>query len=104
FNIVTGENEAGKSTLFRALHHAFFTPYGSGAQEIRDLQPWGTELAPEVRVEFRIGEARYRLEKSFLLQPRCRLAVWEDGRFRDLAEADAADERVRNFLLGERPS
>src|SRR5690606_6616618 len=80
-NIVSGENEAGKTTLFTALHHAFFTPYTSTARDIRDLQPWGTDLSPEVTVEFREGGSRFRLTKSFLNQPRCVLAEWIDGRF-----------------------
>ncbi len=103
FNIVAGKNEAGKTTLFRALHHALFTPYGSSASEVRDLVPWGTELSPEVTVEFRVNGERFRLVKSFLHQARCALLEWDSDRFRDLADGDKAEERVRAYLLGERP-
>ncbi len=103
FTLVTGKNEAGKSTLFRALHHALFTPYSSNAQEIRELQTWGTELSPEVTVELRVGDERYQVTKSFLHQQRCVLAEWDGTRFRDVANGDRADERIRAFLLGDRP-
>lgn len=103
FTLVTGENEAGKSTLFKALHHALFTPYGSSGQDVRDLQPWATSLSPQIEVDFRIGERRYRVTKSFLNQARCVLSLWDGSRFQPFAEADEADAQIRSFLLGERP-
>src|SRR5690625_798043 len=103
-NVLAGENEVGKSTLFTALHHALFTPYTSTAREIKALQPWGTELAPRIEVYFHHADQRYRLIKGFLHDATCQLAVWRDGRYQPLADGDRADDRLRQFLLGEKPA
>ncbi len=102
-HVLAGENEVGKTTLFTALHHALFTPYTSTAREIKALQPWGTELAPRIEVHFRHGDERYRLVKAFLHEATCQLAVWQDGRYQPLADGDRADDRLRQFWLGEKP-
>lgn len=102
-HVLAGENEVGKTTLFTALHHALFTPYTSTAREMKALQPWGTELAPRIEVYFRYGEQRYRLVKAFLHEATCQLAVWRDGRYQPLADGDRADDRLRQFWLGEKP-
>ena len=103
-NIISGNNETGKSTLITALHHALFTPYGSQAKDVRELQPWGTELAPEVEVDLSIEGASYRIKKRFLYEPRCVLAEYRDGDYRKIADGDRADERMRSLLLAEKPN
>lgn len=103
-NIIAGNNETGKSTLITALHHALFTPYTSQAIEVKNLQPWGTELSPKVEVELCIDGTRYQVRKRFLYDSECVLAEYRDGRWRNVAEGDRADERIRSFLLAEKPS
>ena len=103
-NIIAGNNETGKSTLITALHHALFTPYTSQAIEVKNLQPWGTELSPKVEVELSIDGTRYQVRKRFLYDSECVLAEYRDGRWRKMAEGDRADERIRSFLLAEKPS
>lgn len=102
-NLVVGPNESGKSTLFLALCHAFFTPYRSAGGELASLQPWETTLAPRVMVEFEDAGVRYRLEKQFLHGPACRLSEVKGDKLELLAEAEAADEKVRALLLGDKP-
>ncbi|MBI3989818.1 MAG: AAA family ATPase [candidate division NC10 bacterium] len=101
-NLLVGPNESGKSTIFLALHHGFFTPYRTmGGLEA--ARPWGTALAPKVQVDFETGGRRFRLEKTFLADPACRLLEWTESRYEPLADGDAADDRIREILLGERP-
>jgi DNA repair exonuclease SbcCD ATPase subunit len=102
-NIISGNNETGKSTLIIALHHALFTPYSSQALEIKNLQPWGTELAPEVEVELWIDGILYRLDKRFLYEPICTLHEGKNGDWLKVADGDRADERIRSLLLAEKP-
>lgn len=102
-NLVVGPNESGKSSLFLALHHAFFTPYGAAGLELERCRPWGTDLSPRVCVEFENGGIRYRLEKGFLDRAGCRISEWTGAKFEAVADGDRADERVRAVLLGERP-
>ncbi len=70
---------------------------------VRSLQPWGRDLNPTVTLEFEQEEDRYRLTKRFLSGPMSRLARFEDGDFVPLAEGGAANERVREILVGEVP-
>jgi DNA repair exonuclease SbcCD ATPase subunit len=102
-NIIAGNNETGKSTLITALHHALFTPYTSQAVEVKNLQPWGTELSPKVEVELCIDGTLYRVRKRFLYDSECILAEYREGRWRNIASGDRADERIRSFLLAEKP-
>jgi hypothetical protein len=97
-NVLAAPNEAGKSTALLATARALFDRHSTRAEEIKALQPAGTDLAPRVRVEFETREGRFRLEKTFLAGAKAQLARWEDGAWRSLAEADAADQRVQALL------
>jgi energy-coupling factor transporter ATP-binding protein EcfA2 len=71
-NIFTGANEAGKSTLVRALGAAFFERHRSTS--VDDLRPYGDlAAAPLVELDFEIAGTPYRLTKSFLQKKRCEL-------------------------------
>jgi len=71
-NIFTGANEAGKSTLVRAIRAAFFERHRSTS--VDDLRPYGdTAATPTVELDFEIAGTPYRLAKSFLQKKRCEL-------------------------------
>lgn len=73
-NIVTGPNEAGKSTLVRAIRAAFFERHRSTAVE--DLRPWGDgAAAPTIELDFRLDALSGQLAKSFLGRKRCTLQL-----------------------------
>jgi hypothetical protein len=73
-NIISGPNEAGKSTLVRAIRAAFFERSRSSGAE--DLRPWGDAAAgPEVELDFELAGQRCRLSKRFLFKKRCTLQV-----------------------------
>ena len=86
-NILTGANEAGKSTLVRAIRAAFFERHRSTS--VDDLRPYGdATAAPTVEIHFEIAGAPYRLSKSFLQKKRCELVSgtrrWEGVEAEDL--------------------
>lgn len=71
-NIFSGPNEAGKSTLVRAIRAAFFERYRSTSVE--DLRPWGDGAAcPTVEIDFNFNGQSYQLTKSFFTKKRCNL-------------------------------
>src|SRR5574343_417132 len=72
--IFAGPNEAGKSTLVRAIRAAFFERYRSKAVE--DLRPWGDAGAmPQVEIDFLLQNQAGQLLKSFLSnKARCSLS------------------------------
>lgn len=93
-NIVAGPNEAGKSTLVRAIRAAFFERYRS--KVVEDLRPWGDSGAsPMVDIGFMLDGQVGSLVKTFLgSKARCDLQI---GSAR-WAGADAEDHLSQ--LLG----
>lgn len=84
-NLFCGPNEAGKSTLVRAIRAAFFERHRSTA--VDDLRPWGdTAAAPTIELDFLLAGRPYRLAKSFLGRKRCSLQA--DGRTLEGVEAE----------------
>ena len=68
-NVILGPNEAGKSTLYRALQHLLLTPVKlnkrSFREQIQPLLPVGGADTVSCTLGFRVGKERYRLEKSW---------------------------------------
>ncbi len=102
-NILAAPNEQGKSTLVRAAARCLFDRHTTRADEVRGLQPAGTDLAPEVAVEFSIAQRRFRLRKRFLQNPESALAEWRESRWREMANGDAADQAVFEMLAASQP-
>jgi len=91
-NIFTGANEAGKSTLVRAIRAAFFERHKSSS--VDDLRPYDDSAAtPSVEVDFEIAGTAYRLTKSFLQKKRCELVVGT-RRLEGVEAEDALAERL----------
>lgn len=99
-NVVAGENEAGKSTLFEALWRGFFDRHTSAAAEIRGIQPEGTSLGPEVTIVFTAAGRRQKLSKRFLSGAFSRLYEDRGGDFVLTAEGDLADAAVVEMAGG----
>lgn len=73
-NVFAGPNEAGKSTLVRAIRAAFFERHKSSSVE--DLKPWGDSSAnPLVEIDFTLNGESCQLTKSFLTKKRCNLRM-----------------------------
>jgi len=71
-NLFTGPNEAGKSTVVRAIRAAFFERYKTTS--VDDLLPWGDSSAtPTVELDFEMGSQAFHLRKCFLNKKRCEL-------------------------------
>ncbi|MDC7786138.1 AAA family ATPase [Rhodoplanes sp. TEM] len=93
-NLLCAPNEAGKSTLFRALHLALFARHGSKTEEMRRLGSLGAELPACVEVGFKRGGADYLVKKSFLRSTGAKL--YKNGTL--VADGRAADEAVWTAL------
>lgn len=101
FQVVAGENGAGKSTLLAAIQQALLTNHNAAGKRVDTLRPWGTDLAPEVTVEFEHDGSEYRLWKRFLDKPRAKLE--KRGRRNEytiVSEGRQADTDVRSMLGG----
>jgi len=91
-NLLTGPNEAGKSTIAAAIRAAFFERHRSRAVE--DFRPFEERQAsPAVALDFRVDDTDYRLFKQFLGRPRCTL---EFGTRR--LDGEEAEDYLANLL------
>jgi DNA repair exonuclease SbcCD ATPase subunit len=102
-NVLAAYNEQGKSTIVRAAARGFFDRHTTRADEIKWLQPVGTEFGPEVTIEFDHARGRYQLKKRFLQRPECVLAEWAEDRWREIAQGDSADQRVFEMMGCSQP-
>ncbi|MDM0032800.1 AAA family ATPase [Variovorax sp. J22P271] len=92
-NILSAPNEAGKSTLVRAIRAAFFERHRSTVVE--DLRPWGegSGAAPQVELDFVLDGQPHQLVKSFLGKKRCTLRIG----VRTLDGIEAEDHLAQRF-------
>lgn len=65
-NVLAAENEAGKSTLFRAVRACLFERHDSSKDTLRRLASEGLTLPACVTVDFEHGGTAYTLAKKFL--------------------------------------
>ncbi len=100
-NLLVGRNEAGKSTLFEALTRAFFDRYNSKNDEIKAMQPIGSSLGPEVKIQFQSNGTRYMSVKRFIQNPQSQLFSERNGKWELNHEGDKADAYMRELLQGE---
>jgi DNA repair exonuclease SbcCD ATPase subunit len=106
-NVISGPNEAGKSTLMRAAWLCLMWPHRSQSEEIRSITPnrGGT---PEVRVVLEDEGATYEMQKTFNGSGgSAHLRVQQaDGHVVDETD-DEAEEKLRDVIgvgeLGGRP-
>lgn len=98
-NLIVGPNESGKSTLMLAIARCLFDRARSSAQDLQQLQPWGTNLAPWIQVEFEAQGQHYQLTKQFLNNPFTKLARLEKGQFVLWLEGEGAENFVRELYV-----
>lgn len=93
-NILSAGNEAGKSTLFRAIRACLFERHGTRNADVAALATEGLALPVSVTLGFEHGGKAYELAKSFIRSPFASLT--EAGR--EIARGRDADERVWELL------
>lgn len=93
-NVLAARNEAGKSTLFRAIRTCLFSRHDSKVQEIRELSSDDSQLPATVQLTFSHNDHLYVIKKCFLRSPSATLI--EDGR--EIARGKQADEAVWELL------
>lgn len=102
-NVLAAPNERGKSTFIRAAARALFDKHSCADDEIRALQPAGTDLSPTVTVVFETAGVRYRIQKRFINKPVSEISEWRGGEWQLLDMEDKADERLQRLLQSTVP-
>ncbi|MGF7159423.1 hypothetical protein FHS85_001042 [Rhodoligotrophos appendicifer] len=72
-NILAASNEAGKSTLFRAVRACLFERHTARSKPIQALLSEGLSLPISVTVAFEHQDEHYEIAKAFLRSPSARL-------------------------------
>lgn len=97
-NILSAGNEAGKSTLFRAVRTCLFDRHNSKSGDIKLLASEGKQLPVTVTMGFEHASETYSISKSFLRSPSAKLL--RGGV--EIARNNEADELLWE-ILGIRP-
>ena len=92
-NVILGPNEAGKSTLFKALQHLLLTPVNlnkrSFQEVIQPLLPVGGGDTVSASIRFRVEDQPYHLEKSWGASSAVELRLPDGARITEEAAIDA---------------
>ena len=98
-NVILGPNEAGKSTLFKALQHLLLTPVNlnkrSFQEVIQPLLPVGGGDTVSASIRFRVEDQPYHLEKSWGASSAVELRLPDGAR---ITEEAAIDARLLDLL------
>lgn len=93
-NILSARNEAGKSTLFRAIRTCLFERHSAAGRDIASLATEGLNLPVAITVGFEHDGHRYEIRKSFLKSKSASLI--RNGT--EVAKNAEADEQVWDLL------
>ncbi|WKD59482.1 AAA family ATPase [Corynebacterium caspium] len=64
--VISGDNEAGKSTLMNAIFTVLFFNHGSKSKDIRALKPLAKDVAPRISLQATIGPYEFKITKQWL--------------------------------------
>ncbi|MDB5572299.1 MAG: hypothetical protein JWN93_3482 [Hyphomicrobiales bacterium] len=93
-NVLAAPNEAGKSTLFRAVRTCIFESHTANKEAVRALASDAGSIPVTIEVGFEHGGQTYLVQKSFLSSVRA--ALFQGGQ--KIAEGKAADEKIHEVL------
>lgn len=91
--LIAGENEDGKSTLVEAIRTAFFVKHNITGELADAMQPYSSNVRPEVRIDFELDGQICRLFKAYCQRPQAEL-VTDTGTF----NGSAAEEELCRLL------
>ena len=97
-NLLAAANEAGKSTIFRAVRYCLFKRFGAADREVQSLDRDGSRMPPTVTLGFDHDGESYTLRKTFLRSKAALLT--KNGT--DFARDSEADEAAWE-ILGLKP-
>jgi len=92
--VIHGDNEQGKSTVLEAIAQVLHTKHSSRAQAVKDTQPLGSDVGPQVTVNLTLGGKNVRLFKQWLKTPRAELTISGDGSY----TGGDAEQRFEEFF------
>ncbi len=95
-DVLTGPNEFGKSTLFKALVTLIGEKHSSVAKSVQELRP-NRGGAPQIEADIEIGGQLWRLRKRFLAQKSAVLLNLDSG---GTWRGVEAEDKIRDLIGG----
>lgn len=90
-DVLVQPNEAGKSTVFKAVRTVLFEKHSSAKTALRALRPYGGG-APLIEIDFETVEGLFRLRKQYLSAASAEL--YDLGKGRIVARGDDANDQA----------
>lgn len=95
-NLLSGENELGKSTLVEAIHRVLFLKGKLSGKLLEAMYTIGSKEAPEICLWFTHNTKQYELYKKFGRSGKAVASLKENERL--IAENDQVDEHMQTIL------
>ncbi|MCS4489843.1 AAA family ATPase [Corynebacterium sp. ES2794-CONJ1] len=95
--MISGDNEAGKSTILEAIRIALDMKATSKSKNVKALKPLDRDEAPEIWLHFRLGEHKIELYKQYLKAPKTELKV--DNRSYTADDAEDQLEQLKQRYI-----
>ncbi|MFV0318652.1 MAG: AAA family ATPase [Microthrixaceae bacterium] len=94
--IIEGDNEVGKSSIDEAVRLVLSEPDSTKKSDVRDVQPVGRDVGPQITIELSTGPYRLRCTKRFLKRPYTELDVLAPAA--EQLTGRGAHDRLREIL------
>ncbi len=96
-NVLSAENEFGKSTSFDALHALFFQPHSGTPKAVQMLRPYSGG-SPRIEVDVETDDGLFRIHKQYYKGKQAIVTELSTGRI--IAQADAAETWISKLVHG----
>lgn len=96
-NVLSEENEFGKSTSFDALHAVFFQAHSGTSKAVQSLRPYSGG-SPQIEVDVETAGSVFRINKQFYSGKHAIITEISTGRI--VAQADEAEAWISGLLRG----
>ncbi|MEZ5269024.1 MAG: AAA family ATPase [Microthrixaceae bacterium] len=94
--IIEGDNEVGKSSIDEAIRLVLSERDDTSKAAVRDVQPVGRDVGPQVEIELSTGPYRLRFTKRFIKKSMTELEVLEPSR--EQLTGREAHDRLRAII------
>lgn len=94
--VIHGRNEAGKTTILKAIEALFNYKFSSKAAGVKSLQTVNADVSPEAAMEFSVGPYHLKLSKQWLRQASALLEVLSPGH--ETYKGEEAETQLNEIL------
>ncbi|QTH59052.1 AAA family ATPase [Corynebacterium hindlerae] len=94
--VISGDNEAGKSTVIEAISTVQKYRHSSKNRNIKALQPSGKDVPITITLRATVGDTTFRIRKQYLRKASAELTL--EAPRHEVFTGDAAEDKLANLL------